>query len=101
MLQVASNRAQRADRREAAVGVVAVDLEVFRNECVEKDVAAGVELAEIDKDHAEWPRLFVGPGVEGGKQRSAIDEVVLEGQDAEQQIAGSVGIRRPRVRWDR
>ena len=96
MLQVALHGTERAERRETAVGVVAVELEMFGNQGVQKLMAAGVELALLDQDAAKRLRLLVGPDVERGQQCRAIDEVVLKGQDAEQQVAGGVGIRRSR-----
>ena len=57
-------------------------------------MAARVKLALLDENAAERPGLLAGPDVERGQQRCAVDEVVLKGQDAEQQVAGSVRIRR-------
>ena len=52
MLEVAPNLSQRAERGEAAVGVVAVELEMFGNQCVQKRMAAAVELALIEENAA-------------------------------------------------
>src|SRR4051812_20044177 len=54
---------------------------------------AGVELALLHEDAAQRLGLVVHPDVEGGQQSCAVNEVVWERQDAEQQVTGGVRLR--------
>ena len=48
------------------------------------------ERAAVEEDLAQGLGLIGDPGVEGGQQRIAIDEVVLECQQAEEQALSGV-----------
>ena len=56
----------------------------------EQGMAVGVEVALVQQDPVEGLRLVRDPGAEGGDERIAADEAVLQRQQAEQQVAGGV-----------
>ena len=49
--------------------------------CVGVEVAAGGEVV------GQGPGLVAGPGVEGGDELALVDQAVLEGEQAEEQVA--------------
>ena len=56
----------------------------------EQGMAVGVEVASVEQELIEGPGLVGDPGAEGGDERIAADEAVLQGQEAEQQVTGGV-----------
>ena len=47
----------------------------------------GVEVAAVDEVVGQRPALVAGPGVEGGDELALVDQAVLEGEQAEEQVA--------------
>ncbi len=96
-LEVVLDPADRAQRREAPLGVVAVLGQVLAHQRIEQ---AAVLLAQgplLDEDLSQGPGLVQDPGVHGGDQRVARDEVHLERDDPEQQVAIGSGRRHRRA----
>lgn len=71
----------------ALLHVVAVLLEVLLDEGFQQGVAILGEGALLDQELAQGFGLVQDPGVHGGDQGVAADEVHLQGQDAEKQVA--------------
>ena len=92
-LQVVAHRAQRADGRQAGLGVAAVLLEVLGDQGLQQRAAGVVERPAIDQELGQGPGLVGDPGGEGGQEVVAADEVVLQGQDAEEEVAPGVRLR--------
>ena len=59
----------------------------------------GVEGASLDEDLAEGPVLLQGPGVHRGDQGVSRDEVHLEREDAEQEVAVGVTAKHETAPW--
>jgi hypothetical protein len=93
LLQLVADRGQRADGGQALLGIVVVPGQVPRDQGGQQLVLLGRERLVVEQDLADGPRLIEHPVIEGAEQLAAVDEVVLQGQDAEQQVAvaGSVG----------
>ena len=84
---------RRNDREhsEAAFGVLAVLLEVLLDEDIERGAVRRAEGTAVEEDLAQGLVLVGDPGIKCGQQRVAIDEVVLQGQQAEEQAPGRRG----------
>ena len=78
------------------LGVVAVLLQVLGDQRLEQLVLVLGDGPLVQQDPAQRPGLLQDPGVHGGDQRIARDEVHLQGQDADQQVAVAVGLARGR-----
>ena len=52
--------------------------------------ARGIEVAEVNEVVRQGSGLVAGPGGKGREQRALVDQAVLEGQQAEEQVAGRV-----------
>ena len=89
--QIVADRAERAERGQARFEIAAVHLEVLAGQGLEQGVGLGVDGAALEQDPPQVPGLVGDPGGEGGHQRLAIDEVVLQGEEAEQQIVVRAG----------
>ena len=76
-----------AERREAPLRVAAVLLDVAVDQRLEQGPARRVQGAALDEDLAERPVLLQGPGVHRRDQGVAGDEVHLQRQDAEEEVA--------------
>ena len=86
-LEVAAGRPERAEGGQAPLGVAAVLIQVLADQRLEQ-VAAGLAQGDLlDEDPVQGPGLVEDPGADGGDQRLARDEVQLQGQDAEEQVA--------------
>ncbi|MFO0959416.1 MAG: hypothetical protein U0800_18610 [Isosphaeraceae bacterium] len=79
--------------RQAALGVAAVPLDVLLHQQFQGGEAAGGDRPAVEEQATEVARLVGDPGVEGGHQRVAVDEAVLQGQQAEQHVLGGRGGR--------
>jgi hypothetical protein len=85
---------RRRQGRQALPGIPLVGVEVLLHQDFQNLTPPGGQLALLDQHLAERPGLVQHPGVHGGDQGGAVDEVHLEGHDAEEQIAvGGVGSR--------
>src|SRR5262245_34413550 len=62
-------------------------LEVLGDQGLQQRPAGLVERSAIHQELGQGPRLVGDPGVEGGQEVVAADEVVLQCQDAEEEIA--------------
>ena len=82
-----AGRAERAEGGQAPLGVAAVLLEVLADQGLEQGVGARRQGARSTQDLAQGPGLVGDPGVEGGEQGVAVDEVDLQGEEAEEQVA--------------
>ena len=65
-------------------------LEVLGDQGLQQHTAGVVERPAIHQELGQGPGLVGDPGGEGGQQVVAADEVVLQGQDAEEQVAAGV-----------
>ena len=65
-------------------------LEVLGDQGLQQGTAGAVERPAIHQDLGQGPGLVGDPGGEGGQQVVAADEVVLQGQDAEEEVAAGV-----------
>ena len=65
-------------------------LEVLGDQRLQQRTAGVVERPAVHEDLAQGPSLVGDPGGEGGQQVVAADEVVLQGQDAEEQVAAGL-----------
>jgi parallel beta-helix repeat protein len=86
-LQLLAQRADGADRRQALPRVVAVHLQVALDEGLEQGAVVGPQRGLLHEDLAEGFGLVEDPGVQGGDEGVARDEVHLQRQDAEEQVA--------------
>ena len=75
--QVSVERGGCAERGQAPLGVVTIFLQVLADERLQQRVLVPGQGAALDQDLAQGPGLVRDPGVEGGQQHVAIDEVVL------------------------
>jgi hypothetical protein len=90
VLQVLAGRAEGAEGGQAPLRVMAMLSQVLLDQCVEQLQPHWRELALFAQDLPQGPRLVQHPGVHGRDQGVPADEVHLQGQDAEQQVAVSV-----------
>ena len=90
-LQIVADRTQRAERGQALFGIAAMHLKVLAGQGLDQGVGLGVNGAALEQDPSQRPRLVGDPGGEGGQQRLAIDEVVLQSEEAEQQVVVRTG----------
>jgi hypothetical protein len=93
-LQLFARRTEEGERRQAPFGVVAVQLQVVLDEGFKHGVGVALQCPLIDEDLSQGLGLLQHPGIHGRDQGIAADEVHLQGQDAEQQIAVGCGSRR-------
>src|SRR5262249_26891850 len=85
-------------RRQALPGIVLVRLEVFLDQGMEELKSFGAQIALAGEDLAERLGLVEHPGLHRGHQALLADELHLEGEHAEKQIAvGSSRSRRSRI----
>ena len=75
------------DRFDRAIATIDAANADDPNTIVVRGDARPKELAHAELDVAERPGLLPLPLVEGRQQGSPVDEVVLEGQDPEEQVA--------------
>jgi hypothetical protein len=85
--QVVAEGVRHGDGCQALVGVVVVGLEVLGEQVVERLTPLGGELPLFLQDLTERPGLVEHPGLHGGEQGVAADEVHLQGQHAVEQVA--------------
>ena len=90
-LEVVADRGTDGQDGQAALGIEAVLLEVLLDQDLEHGVPGRVERSAVEQDLAHRLGLVGDPGVEGGQEGLAVDEVVLECQQAEQQALGRGG----------
>ena len=90
ILEVVADRRSDRDVGEAALGVEAVLLEVLVNQGLQYGMSSRRERTAVEQDLAERLGLVGDPGVKRGQEGFAIDEIVLEGQQAEKQALGGV-----------
>ena len=74
-------------RRQALLGVIAVELEVLLDQPGHERVPAGREGAALQEDPVQRPGAIDVPSIEGTDQGLAVDEIDLERQQAEEQVA--------------
>src|SRR5262249_2690935 len=80
-------RSGRFHRRQAALGVLAVLFQMPPHHRVEQFAVGRGEGALVEQDLPQRFGLVQDPGVHGGDQGVAADEVHLQRQDAEQKVA--------------
>jgi hypothetical protein len=95
LAQILPDRPEGADRRQTFLDVVAVQFQVPPDHDVQEVPVLGPEPLVLDQDLPEWGGLLQDPGIQGGDELVAADEVHLQGQDAEEQV--TVGGRAGRV----
>ena len=74
------------DGGQALLGVAAVLLQVQGDQGLEHGTLLGVEVAAGDEVVGQRPGLVAGPGLEGGDELDLVDQAVLEGEQAEEQV---------------
>src|SRR5579883_3095381 len=92
--EVVAHRADRAERRQALLGVVAVQPQVLGHQGLQQQVPAGRERAALQEDPAQAARAVGNPAVEAIDQGIAVDEVVLQRQQAQEQVPPGVLVGR-------
>jgi len=88
LLEAVADRGEDTQDAQAALGVEAVLLEVLFNQALQEGVASRAERALVEEDPAQGLGLVSDPCIEGGQESVAIDEVVPQGQQAQQQAVG-------------
>ncbi len=86
LLQVALDVRNRAERCQTLLRVVVVLLEVFLHQRLQQGVSLGSERLLAHEDGAEGLAFVQHPGVHGGDELVAVDEIQLQGEDAVQQV---------------
>lgn len=79
-------------RRQALLDVAAVPLDVATDHRVDDVAVARFKNALFDQDLSQWFELVEHPGIHARDELVAGDEVHLQREDAEEQVA--VGVRR-------
>ena len=82
-----ASRASDGQDGEALAGVAAERLDVQVGDGLDGGAARGIEVAEVDEVVGQGSVLVASPGGEGREQRPLVDQAVLEGQQAEEQVA--------------
>ena len=90
--EVLSHRADGAEVLQALLGIATELLQVLGDEGLQQVVLVGFQGAAVAEDLAEGDGTVVHPATEGVEQGVAVDEVVLEGQQAEEQVAVGVDV---------
>ena len=85
--QALAGRAAGGDGRQALFDVAAVLLEVPRDQRLDRSRLLGVEVAAGDEVLGQGPGLVAGPGLEGGDELALVDQAVLQGEQAEEQVS--------------
>ena len=75
------------DGGEALLGVAAVLLQVQPDHGLDAGALVGVEVAAGGEVLGQGPGLVAGPGLEGGDELALVDQAVLQGEQAEEQVA--------------
>src|SRR5262249_57349495 len=70
--------------------VAAVAGEVGGGQALQQGAMRRVQVAQSDQVVGQRAGLVLGPGVEGGHQRRPIDQAGLEGQQAQEKMAGCI-----------
>ena len=94
LLQIMADRAQGADGCEAGLGVAAMLLDVLGDQGLKQHTASAIKRPALHQEIGQGPALVGDPCGERGDQVVATDEVVLKGQDAEQQVATGPPLQR-------
>ena len=87
---LASRPPDRQDGK-ALLDVAAHGLKMHGGNGLNSGSARGIEVSELDQVVGQLAALIAGPGRECREQRPLVDQAVLEGQQAEKQIARRVG----------
>jgi hypothetical protein len=87
LVQLLTDGANGADRGEALFGLIAVQVQVLLHQGLQQGVRVGAEGAVLLQDLSQGFALVEHPGVHGADEGIAADEVHLQGQDAQQQVA--------------
>ena len=82
-----ARRASGGDRGEAQLHVPAVLLEVAYHEGLDGRAVVGIEVAATGEVVGQGAGLVQGPGLEGGHELDLVDQAVLQGEQAEEQVA--------------
>jgi hypothetical protein len=89
--QALAGRTAGGERGQALLGVIAVELQVRRDQPLQEAAVGDVEGALFDQDVGQGPVLGEGPGPEGGDQLRLVDHPVLEREQPEQEVVRGVG----------
>ena len=76
---------------KALLEVAAKGLEMHTGDGLDRGAARGIEVPERDEMVGQRSALVASPGGECREQRPLVDQAVLEGQQAEEQVARGVG----------
>ena len=90
-LQRLPGRGRRRDRGQALLGAAGVLLEVQADHGLDDRPLIGLEIAPADQVFGQRSILLERPGLEGGHELGLVDHPVLEGDQAEEQVAVGVG----------
>ena len=85
--QALAGGAAGGDGGQALLGVAAVLLEVAGHQGLDGGSVVGVEVAAADEVVGQGAGLVERPGLEGGDELALVDQAVLQGQQAEEQVA--------------
>ncbi len=84
---------RRADCGETLLGVVVVLLQVGFDKRFHHELMVGGHVALADENLAQRGLLVGDPGRHGANQGIAVDEAIVQRQDAEEEVAVAVGVR--------
>jgi len=85
--QAFASRASHGQNGQALLNVAAQGLNMHTGDGLDGGPARGVEVPEIDEVVGQRPALVSRPGGEGREQRPLVDQAVLQGQQAKEQVA--------------
>ena len=88
--QALAGRAAGGDGGQAFFDVVAVLRQVPGDQGLDGNTVVGVEAAPVDQVIGQRPGLVASPGGECREQRPLVDQAILQGQQAEQQVTRRV-----------
>jgi hypothetical protein len=89
-----AERGRDGDGRQALLRVTVVGVQVLLHHRVQQAPPRGGQPPLVKEDLAQGLGLVQHPGVHGLDQAVAADEIYLQGQDAEEQVAVGGGIGR-------
>ena len=85
--QALAGRPAGGDGGEALLHVAAVGLDVHGRQGLDGGSLGGIEVPQGDQVIGQGSRLVARPGVERGDELSLLDQAVLQGQQAEEEVA--------------
>ena len=92
--QMLAGGTARVDGRQALFGIAAMLLEVARDQSLNRNSVIGIEIAAGHEMIGQRAALVAGPSLEGGDELTLVDQANLQREQAEEQVARGVEMRR-------